>query len=171
MDEKISQIVAEKRPVQGEQGQYGYVRQPEEKPKRARKRRAKNDHATVNDDDDPTNQTAEGLAQLSALPVSEVPSIEQPNIGLPDPSQLPAFQPMPMLHGFPPIPPPHVSLSLPPDARLAPSSGGPDEEEMDDNEESQWIVRVGNEPPPTWAKRKADDNPEQVNPNKRHKSM
>jgi hypothetical protein len=123
----------------------------------------------MNDDDESVDQTVEELAQLSALPMAEVPSLE-PNVGLPGPSQPPSFQTITTLHGFPPLPPSHASLPLPPEVCPTPTNGGPDEEEMDDNEESQWVVRVGNEPPPPWAKRRADDNPGQVSPNKRHKS-
>ncbi|KAG1755122.1 uncharacterized protein EDB91DRAFT_1277214 [Suillus paluster] len=41
LDNMIAQIVDQKKPVPGEQGQYGYVRQDEEKPKRPRKKRTK----------------------------------------------------------------------------------------------------------------------------------
>ncbi|KAG0709028.1 hypothetical protein DFH29DRAFT_890225 [Suillus ampliporus] len=41
LDTIIAQIVDQKKPVPGEQGQYGYVRQDEEKPKRPRRKRAK----------------------------------------------------------------------------------------------------------------------------------
>ena len=36
----------------------------------------------------------------------------------------------------------------------------PDEEEMEDTEESQWTVRVGDAPPPAWGKRKASGDDE-----------
>lgn len=41
LDAMIAQIVDQKKPVPGEQGQYGYVRQDEEKNKRPRKKRPK----------------------------------------------------------------------------------------------------------------------------------
>lgn len=41
LDTMIAQIVDQKKPAPGEQGQYGYVRQDEEKHKRPRKKRAK----------------------------------------------------------------------------------------------------------------------------------
>ncbi|KXN89881.1 hypothetical protein AN958_04885 [Leucoagaricus sp. SymC.cos] len=149
LDEKIASIVAEKRPAQGEQGQYGYVRQPEEKPKRTRKKRGKTEDVILDDDDDTANQAEEELAQLSKLsvPISSVSSVHLPVI------------------------PPQVSPSLAiPQETEAPVNNGPAEEEMDDNEESQWAVRVGNEPPPAWAKRRADENPHQSSPNKRQKA-
>ena len=36
---KIAEIVDQKKPAHGEKGQYGYVRKPEEKPKRPRRKR------------------------------------------------------------------------------------------------------------------------------------
>jgi hypothetical protein len=37
----------------------------------------------------------------------------------------------------------------------------PDEEEMEDAEESpEWAVRIGDAPPPAWGKRKASDGDE-----------
>jgi hypothetical protein len=41
LDTMIAQIVEQKKPIPGEQGQYGYVRQDEEKNKRPRRKRAK----------------------------------------------------------------------------------------------------------------------------------
>ncbi|KAG1826127.1 uncharacterized protein BJ212DRAFT_1318173 [Suillus subaureus] len=41
LDTMIAQIVDQKKPIPGEQGQYGYVRQDEEKNKRPRRKRAK----------------------------------------------------------------------------------------------------------------------------------
>jgi hypothetical protein len=42
----------------------------------------------------------------------------------------------------------------------------PDEEEMDE-EEGEWAVRVGDAHPPAWGKRKASEEVEQGNVNKR----
>ena len=39
LDVRIAQIVQEKKPALGEKGQYGYVRKPEEKPKRTRRKK------------------------------------------------------------------------------------------------------------------------------------
>lgn len=43
LDIRIAQIVEEKKPAMGEKGQYGYVRQPEVKPKRNRRKSRKAD--------------------------------------------------------------------------------------------------------------------------------
>lgn len=37
---------------------------------------------------------------------------------------------------------------------------GPAEEEMED-EENEWEVRVGNDPPPMWGKRKVGEDPKE----------
>ncbi|KAJ7107620.1 hypothetical protein C8R43DRAFT_1099942 [Mycena crocata] len=52
LDALISAIVAQKKPVLGEKGQYGYVRQAEEKEKKPRKRKVKNQEPTTYLDDD-----------------------------------------------------------------------------------------------------------------------
>ena len=47
-------------------------------------------------------------------------------------------------------------LSAPPTVRKS-----PDEEEMEDGEDSpEWAVRIGDAPPPSWGKRKASDDDE-----------
>jgi hypothetical protein len=35
----------------------------------------------------------------------------------------------------------------------------PTEEEMEDEEEVEWEVKVGSDPPPAWGKRKAGEDP------------
>lgn len=164
LDERIGQIVTDRCIAQGEQGQIGYVRQPEEKPKRTRKKRSKIED--TNDDRESTNR-AEELAQLSVLPISQISSIES---GVSLPTQPPSYQNIQPLPGFA-LPPPHTSILLPSESGLPiPANLCPDEEEMEDNDESQWVVREGNELTPVWAKRKADDDPEHTRPNKHHKS-
>ena len=165
LDEKIGQIVADKRITQGEQGQIGYVRQPEEKPRRTRKKRNKAEDAMVDGDQD-SNRPDES-SQLSLLPISEIPSIGS-DVSLP--TQPPSFQNIQPLSSFS-LPPSHTPIPLPPETGSAvPENLGSGEEEIDDNEESQWIVREGNESPPIWTKRKADDDLEQARLMKRHKS-
>jgi len=155
--------VADKRIAQGEQGQIGYVRRPEEKPKRARKKRNKDEDTMV--DDDRESNRADEPSQLSLLPLSEIPSIES-DVSLP--IQPPSFQNIQPLPNFT-LPPSHTPL--PPETLpTVPANFGSGEEEMDDNEESQWVVREGNESPPIWTKRKADDDLEHARPIKRHKS-
>jgi len=157
--------VADKRITQGEQGQIGYVRQPEEKPRRTRKKRNKAEDAMVDGDQD-SNRPDES-SQLSLLPISEIPSIGS-DVSLP--TQPPSFQNIQPLSSFS-LPPSHTPIPLPPETGSAvPENLGSGEEEIDDNEESQWIVREGNESPPIWTKRKADDDLEQARLMKHHKS-
>jgi len=69
-------------------------------------------------------------------------------------------------HGYPPM----IPIPPPPSATLDGSSirRSPAEEEMDDNEEgTDWAIRVGNAPPPNWAKRKPNDEEGNEDRNKR----
>nr|GAT47855.1 predicted protein [Mycena chlorophos] len=95
LDQRIAAIVAEAQPAPNAKGQYGYVRQAEEKPKRRRKKKG----SSPSDDEQPSS------------PVAGPSSPVQPRQG-------------------------------------------------DDEDESEWAVRVGTEPPPVWAgkKRKTRSN-------------
>ncbi|KAF9452620.1 hypothetical protein P691DRAFT_825759 [Macrolepiota fuliginosa MF-IS2] len=158
LDVVIARLVDQNRPTQGQQGQYGYVRQPEEKPKKSRKKRGKNGEEE-NGDEGVVNNSVEDLAQLPVMPMPAVHPI-QPMIGLAPPSAPPQYQNLQAPQGYPPIMPASVPLPMPPATAPTPTTQSPVEEEMEDNEESEWAVRVGNAPPPPWAKRKADGEPE-----------
>lgn len=69
--------------------------------------------------------------------------------------------------GYPHMIPSHLPLSIPTASAL--TNTGQAEEEMEDQEESEWPVRVGTAPPPTWAKRKADNESEDASSHKRQK--
>ncbi|KAF9569719.1 hypothetical protein CPC08DRAFT_652670 [Agrocybe pediades] len=160
LDPIIARIVDEKKPVLGEKGQYGYVRQPEEKPKRTRKRKARNDEFS------PPEEYQHDLAAAGAMAgPSHIPHMD------------PAMNPPHHLHhamtmhnlaevahaypGMMHIPPP-VPVEGPP-VRQTPA-----EEELEDNDESQdWAIRIGNAPPPSWAKRKSPHEDENDERNKR----
>ncbi|GLB36302.1 putative FAD linked oxidases, C-terminal domain [Lyophyllum shimeji] len=144
LDAMIAAIVDRKKPAPGEKGQYGYVRQAEVKPKRNRRKRAKTaDQAALDD-----------LAEATGMQM--VPAM--PPMGMQQELQgLPAMQP----GMFPQLPAPS---STPLDRASVRRS--PAEEEMDE-EGQEWMVRIGNAEPPAWAKRKASDEPEGQNGQKR----
>lgn len=124
----ITAIVDQKKPAHGEKGQYGYVRQAEEKTRRTRKKRTKPEDELLHADH--TDRQMTGCIDDNANPT--VPII------LFTPDQTSGE--------------PQASMSR------IPARQSPDEEEMADGEESEeWRIRVGNQTPPPWAKRKADD--------------
>ncbi|KAH0838438.1 hypothetical protein J3R83DRAFT_6749 [Lanmaoa asiatica] len=128
LDNMITAIVDQKKPAHGEKGQYGYVRQAEEKTRRMRKKRTKPVDESLQADH-AERQTA-GCTDGNANPT--VPII------LFTPEQI-SSEPQASVSGI------HARQS-------------PDEEEMADGEESEeWRIRVGNQSPPPWGKRKADD--------------
>lgn len=121
----IAATVDQKKPAHGEKGQYGYVRQAEEKTRRTRKRRTKPVDESLHVDH--TEREITGCIDTGAT----VPII------LFTPDQV-TSKPQASMSGT------HTRKT-------------PDEEEMADGEESEeWRVRVGNQSPPPWAKRKAD---------------
>ncbi|KAJ7783578.1 hypothetical protein DFH07DRAFT_788292 [Mycena maculata] len=148
LDGLIAGIVAQKKPVPGEQGQYGYVRQAEEKQKKPRKK--KNQTPSYLDDDFLVGGSkfegmggfppVEGLGEM----VMQVPEEMQEIPGL-------------IYESTPGAGPSMVSQT-------------PAEEEMDE-EGSEWAVRVGNSPPPMWGggKRSASTEAENASGSKRPK--
>ena len=128
MDNMITAIVDQKKPAHGEKGQYGYVRQAEEKTKRTRKKRTK----PVDEPLHPNHADGQMTGYIDEKVNATVPII------LFTPDQI-SSEPQTSSSGV------HARRS-------------PDEEEMADGEESEeWRIRVGNQSPPSWGKRKADD--------------
>lgn len=161
----IQAVVEQKKPSLGEKGQYGYVRKPEEKPKRGRKRKDDGSSAGPSNDDD-FLQAGPSHSMAMAMHISLTAQDGHPHSGVPAPP-VPVDiyqQTHPHLHSLPH----HVNQMQPP----ATSSMGlgvtqnsvvavrrsPAEEEMED-EEAEWEVKVGNDPPPLWGKRKAGEDP------------
>jgi hypothetical protein len=146
----ISIIVEQKKPMQGEKGQYGYVRQPEEKQKKQRKRKTKTpDSSFINDEFIVGSSKLEGMGVFSgAIPIQGLGEMEMPvpNESLDDMHEL-------MYEGTPCAGP-----SIP--------NASPAEEEMDE-EGSEWAVRVGTSPPPMWGKRRASEEPDHATGAKR----
>jgi hypothetical protein len=163
LDAMIQAIVEQKKPTLGEKGQYGYVRKPEEKPKRSRKRKDDGSGPGPANDDDflqagPSHQLAMAMHMSLAAQDGHPPGLPVPSV----PVDL--YQP-----GHPHLPNllPHVNQIQTPangPIGLAVSQNNivavrksPAEEEMED-EETEWDVKVGNNPPPLWAKRKAGED-------------
>lgn len=167
----IQAIVEQKKPTLGEKGQYGYVRKPEEKPKRSRKRKEDGSSAgagpATNDDDflqaGPSHQLA------MAMHMSLATQDGHPHPGMPVQPPVPVDlyqQSHPHLHNLPP----HVNqiqatadgsvgLRVGQDHMVVTVRKSPTEEEMEDEEEVEWEVKVGSDPPPAWGKRKAGEDP------------
>ena len=165
LDTLIQAIVEQKKPTLGEKGQYGYVRKPEERPKRNRKRKDDVPGAGPANDDDflqpgPSHQLA------MALQISLAAQDGHPHPGMPVPPVPPVelYQQGPShLHNLPP----HVKIQAPADSpvglrvsqdNVAAVRKSPAEEEMEDDE-VEWQIRVGHDPPPAWGKRKAAEDP------------
>ncbi|EIM92554.1 uncharacterized protein STEHIDRAFT_47261, partial [Stereum hirsutum FP-91666 SS1] len=150
LDTVIQAIVEQKKTMPGEKGQYGYVRKPEEK---KRNKRRKTSGAEPTEEDDFLNMAAAGAGPPPPPP----PQPQMPNmahtIQMPMPGQeMHHGVPPPgmggMMYGPPPPPPPPELLQQ--------MRASPAEEEMEE-EGPEWTVRVGNEPPPAWGKRRAEE--------------
>ena len=167
LDTLIQAIVEQKKPSLGEKGQYGYVRKPEEKPKRSRKRKDDGSGAGPSNDDD-FLQAAPPHSMAMAMHVSLSAQDGHSHPGIPVPTvPIDMYQHPSHLHG--------VSHHINPMQTPASSSLGlgviqdgvvvvresPAEEEMED-EETEWEVRVGSDPPPLWGKRKGCYGPKDI---------
>jgi len=162
----IQAIVEQKKPTLGEKGQYGYVRKPEEKPKRSRKRKEDGSSAGPANDDDflqagPSHQLA------MAMHMSLATQDGHPHSGIPVPPPVPVDsyqQGHPHLHNLQPhmdqiqaIADGSVGLRVSQNNIVAVRKC-PAKEEMED-EEAEWEVKMGNDSPPAWGKRKAGEDP------------
>ncbi|KNZ73454.1 hypothetical protein J132_03218, partial [Termitomyces sp. J132] len=145
LDNIIATIVDQKKPAQGEKGQYGYVRQPEVKPKRTRKKRVKVPDAQAAIDE---LNDAVGL-QIHAMPV--MMGMQQELQG-PHGLQAEVFSQIRVPSGTP--------------VDRASVRRSPAEEEMDEDG-SDWMVKLGDLEPPQWAKRKSSEELESNNGAKR----
>ncbi|EMD41779.1 hypothetical protein CERSUDRAFT_102174 [Gelatoporia subvermispora B] len=158
LDARIAEIVDLKKPAHGEKGQYGYVRKPEEKPKRIRKKARPNSNGTmIVGPSDIHQQELEGFPVPVPVAIPGVAGVLHavggPNDGYPGMGGMiytPA--PPPYHHQSIPIPGPSGTQQL--DAAVARQNAI--EEEMEDDE-SDWQVREGNAPPPAWAKRRHEE--------------
>ncbi|GJE86005.1 hypothetical protein PsYK624_020850 [Phanerochaete sordida] len=144
LDVKIAEIVERNKPVMGEKGQYGYVRKPEEKAKRS-KRKGRDGEA---------GPSAEELDFITAPPVLAPVPGQQPIAagGMPAPGSFGPVLYDPRL-GPPPTYPPPPPSHIPPPEVVAARQHAPEEED-DDHE---WRNRDGQGPPPQLARRAEEE--------------
>ena len=163
LDILIAQIVEQKKPLHGEKGQYGYVRMAEVKPKRQRKKRSSRDVEAGMEDDYPMvdGLIDNPLAAMQPLPGTVVMHAHEHLQIVTGPHHAP--------NGF-------YQRALMPGPSCAPDGRPPmilerTEEELDDGEdEPGWTVKVGNDPPPLWTKRKADEEADEQKQNKKSRN-
>jgi len=145
--------VEQKKPLPGERGQYGYVRQAEEKPKRTRKKKIQAIEQI---------SPAQELTNMNGIPphsagLSPLPPMEVSGMG----TMHHLHHTMAALQDLSDVGNAYSAIlptpsSVPLDRSTIRNS--PAEEEMDDMEdETEWAVRIGDSSPPTWGKRKALD--------------
>ncbi|KAJ6519634.1 hypothetical protein C8R45DRAFT_852716 [Mycena sanguinolenta] len=140
LDRLIAVIVDQTKPAQGEKGQYGYVRQPEERQKKQRKKKIKPQEASFDDEFIVGSSKLQGMGMFSGvMPIEGLGEMQVAN-------EMQHELPGVMYETTP------VGSSSVPEPQAA-------EEEMDE-EGSEWAVRVGNSPPPVWGKRKASGEPD-----------
>jgi len=139
LDNLIAAIVDQKKPAHGEKGQYGYVRKAEERPKRA------------------PRKTPRPRKRCEKF-VEESHHTEEKVVG-----NINSRMTTPPIIVFPSVPTAQFEGGSQPSTSTIPRRS-PDEEEMEDGEDNEeWQIRIGNEPPPTWVKRKTSDD-ERENP-------
>jgi len=140
LDGMISGIVQERSISSGETGQVNYIRKPESKPRKTRKRSSKGGEGEMIQDSPSATEEEEmrRIATMMALQSGQPP--------------IPWLIPMGgQIPGMPP-PPSEGSSHM----QQPPPPAQPAEEE--DDEGPEWQVRIGNAPPPAWGKRKADED-------------
>lgn len=148
LDAMIAAIVEQKKPAQGEKGQYGYVRKAEEKPKKSRKKRARNV--------EPANTDEEYVAALDDTNEALPTMIDM--LGIQSMRDIPEMSGITAMYST--VDHMHTPSSGPLDR--PPISNVPAEEEMDDADEgTEWQIRIGNDALPQWGKRKADEKEEE----------
>lgn len=160
LDTMIQAIVEQKKPTLGEKGQYGYVRRPEEKPKRSRKRKEDGSIAGPTNDDDflqagPSHQLA------MAMHMSLATQDGHPHPGIPVPSPVPVDlyqQGHPHLHNLPPVNQIQTTADGSIGLRVSQDNIAAVRKSPAEEEEAEWDVKVGNDPPPAWGKRKAGED-------------
>ncbi|PCH33547.1 hypothetical protein WOLCODRAFT_86832 [Wolfiporia cocos MD-104 SS10] len=180
LDKLITEIVGQRKPAHGEKGQYGYVRVPEERPKRIRSRRAPRPEGEIVEA--PVIRTEqeerEHLEQQQRQEQQELQELEN-FAAIPMPSGVGVMQAVGGPAGLNGVPVNGVNVIMypgPPSAFPPQVNGAPinpaearqiaTEEEMED-EEGEWQVREGDPeaPQPAWAKRKQGET--EAGPNKK----
>ncbi len=137
----------QKRPQPGEKGQYGYVRQAEETPKRSRKRKI---HAV-----EEVSQTDQPVHTMIEIPVVPGPShVHAPMV--PPEMNIPTLDPTDTtFHELTRMGNPFSVVIAPPSNAIPMEDpavkNSPAEEELEDDG-TDWAVRIGNALPPAWSK-------------------
>jgi len=142
----IASIVEQKKPAQGEKGQYGKKRA-----QNAEHASAGGEYAGALDAKNESLPAMAGMLGIQGIPdmISEMSGMVGIYSSLGGPLHTPASGPF----NRPAI------------------NNTPAEEEMDDTEDgSEWAVRVGNDTPPQWGKRRAEEVEEDP-PIKRQRTM
>ncbi|KAI4294478.1 hypothetical protein K525DRAFT_290767 [Schizophyllum commune Loenen D] len=184
LDRVIESIVEHKKPMLGEKGQYGYVRVDEPKePKPTPKLKSKRKRARKDSTPEPSqNESAYGGPVMLSPPNARMPS--RPPSG---PPRAPSGPPRSQAAPAPPPPPPSQPEPARPEAtqpapraatQPAPRAATQAPKRKATNivdeldSESQWQIRIGDEPPPTWARPRDEDDDElakQQSPTKRQR--
>ena len=151
LDVKITEIVSRVKPMIGEKGQYGYVRKPEDKPKRGKKKTSRQDT------EEPVENAINTEAEFLAQPVPERTGIEG---DLAPPGQFGGFQQDAGSSGARSTP---DGAGVPMDVEAARRT---ETEEEDD--EADFPMRAGSDSQTGWVKRKAEE--EEEGSRKRHQS-
>lgn len=149
LDNLIAAIVDQKKPAHGEKGQYGYVRKAEERPKRAPRKTPRPRKRCEKSVEESLHTEEKVVGDINSRITSTPPIII-----------------------FPSVPPAQFEGGSQPSTSTIPRRS-PDEEEMEDGEDNEeWQIRIGNEPPPTWVKRKTSDDEREEPPTpKRARSL
>ncbi|KAI0348637.1 hypothetical protein BDW22DRAFT_1350886 [Trametopsis cervina] len=160
LDPKIAEIVERNKPAVGEKGQYGYVRKPDFKPKKSKKKSADGEENAAAG---PPKEELEFMSQTLSFPPLGVPmaGVVESDPSAPLSFPLSTATPPPLTSNVVPQPVPSVPIS----AEVLAARQNASEEEDDE----EWQIREGNGPPPAWAKRKAsaEEEEEGQGPHKR----
>ncbi|KIP12596.1 hypothetical protein PHLGIDRAFT_262771 [Phlebiopsis gigantea 11061_1 CR5-6] len=144
LDIKISEIVERNKPSLGEKGQYGYVRKPEEKAKRVKRK-------SREEETGPSTEEMEFISQPTATPPMPGPMTASPS--LPPPGAFPHIMYDPRLGPPPFAPPPPPPTHIPPPEVVAARQTAAEEED----DESEWRIREGLGAQPQWARRAEEE--------------
>jgi hypothetical protein len=148
LDKVIGRIVEQKMPQRGEKGQYGYVRQPEERPRKGRKKKSK----AIDDPSTPDGCSNEIVNMLGGGP-SHLHPVMDPSGMSGRPHHIASLQQLATIGN------PYAGVIAPPPPGAADNPNvraGSTEEELEDDG-PDWAVRIGDAPPPMWGKRSEPD--------------
>ena len=143
LDKVIGRIVEQKMPQRGEKGQYGYVRQPEERTRKVRKKKSK----AIDQPSTPDECSNEIVNMLGGA--SHLHPAMDPGMGV-RPLHIASLQQLATTGN------PYPGVIAPPPGPTGNPDAGSTEEELEDDG-TDWAVRIGDAPPPMWGKRTSPD--------------